>query len=299
MPSISRAVNPASVWFGRITSRSASTWNPKVSVTCQNISRCCPVATTVQRKSSELRSAATTGASLIASGRVPMKITTFLGPLTGRGSPQATAEDLPRRHPDELGVGGEVALPHLAWLHQQPPRPLQARRAGSSGGARRTWPASTSKLPPTPMITGTSSRSRWRSQKTSLKGDGIPTKRKSGRRGADLLDDAPRDRRRRSSRSASRPPGARATPRRSARPAPGPPPPSHRGSRPTDRRGAPASSSRAIRSTPVTRSGTGVPAAAERPDHRHSVGQDQVAGAAGLRGARGRAASCTARRRWR
>ena len=36
-------------------------------------------------------------------------------------------------------------------------------------------PASTSKLPPTPMMTGTSRRSRWRSHQVSLKGVGMPT----------------------------------------------------------------------------------------------------------------------------
>ena len=40
MPSIRRAVSPASVWSGRITSRSASTWKPNVSATCPNISLC-------------------------------------------------------------------------------------------------------------------------------------------------------------------------------------------------------------------------------------------------------------------
>ena len=72
-PSISLAVSPASVWFGRMTSRSASTAMPKVSATWRNISLCCPVATTVQRKSLVSRNAATTGASFTASGRVPMK----------------------------------------------------------------------------------------------------------------------------------------------------------------------------------------------------------------------------------
>ena len=48
---------------------------PKVSATWRNISLCCPVATTVHRKSLVPRSAATTGASFTASGRVPMKTT--------------------------------------------------------------------------------------------------------------------------------------------------------------------------------------------------------------------------------
>ena len=99
MLSISRAVSPASVWLGRITSRSASTWKPKVSVTCQNISLCWPVATTVQRKSSEPRSAATTGASLIASGRVPMKTTTFFGALTRRLVPRPDVRGSPPTPP--------------------------------------------------------------------------------------------------------------------------------------------------------------------------------------------------------
>ena len=72
--SISLAVSPARLWLGRITSRSASTAKPKVSATWRNISLCWPVATTLQRKSLAPRSAATTGASLTASGRVPMKI---------------------------------------------------------------------------------------------------------------------------------------------------------------------------------------------------------------------------------
>ena len=36
-------------------------------------------------------------------------------------------------------------------------------------------PASTSKLPPTPMMMGTSRRPRWRSHQVSLKGVGMPT----------------------------------------------------------------------------------------------------------------------------
>ena len=147
MPSMSRAVSPARVWLGRMTSRSASTAKPKVSATWRNISLCWPVATTVQRKSLAPRSAATTGASLTASGRVPMKtrmlrvVVTALSPLAslvarcGRRSAQAAGDDLPAGEPDELAVGGEVALPQLAGLHQEPPEPLQPQRLHPARGA--------------------------------------------------------------------------------------------------------------------------------------------------------------------
>ena len=51
-------------------------------------------------------------------------------------------------------------------------------------------PASTSKLPPTPMMTGTSRRSRWRSHQVSLKGVGMPTNSMWALARPDFLDDA-------------------------------------------------------------------------------------------------------------
>ena len=51
-------------------------------------------------------------------------------------------------------------------------------------------PASTSKLPPTPMMTGTSRRWRWRSHQVSLKGRGHTDEQHVGPAGPDLLDDA-------------------------------------------------------------------------------------------------------------
>ena len=45
--------------------------------------------------------------------------------LCGRRSAQAAGDDLPAGEPDELAVGGQVALPQLAGLHQEPPEPLQ------------------------------------------------------------------------------------------------------------------------------------------------------------------------------
>src|SRR5271165_2282029 len=146
MPSMSLAVSPARVWLGRITSRSASTAKPKVSATWRNISLCWPVATTAQRKSLAPRSAATTGASLTASGRVPMKtamlrvVVRALSPLAslvaldGRLLAQAAGDNLPAGEPDELAVGGEVALPQLSGLHQEPPEPLQPRQLEPARG---------------------------------------------------------------------------------------------------------------------------------------------------------------------
>src|SRR5262249_11775963 len=139
MPLRSRAVSPASDWFGRITSRSASIPMPKVSATWRNISLCWPVATTVQWKSPAARNAATTGASLTASGRVPMKTRMLrfavmaifprssLSALPGRRPPEAAREDFKAGEPAELAVVGEVALPELARLHHKPPEPLHAR----------------------------------------------------------------------------------------------------------------------------------------------------------------------------
>src|SRR5260370_7226210 len=49
-------------------------------------------------------------------------------------------------------------------------------------GARRTRPVSTSKLPPTPIITGTFRCLRWCSFQVSLNGLGIPTNSTSGAR---------------------------------------------------------------------------------------------------------------------
>src|SRR5689334_21779368 len=48
--------------------------------------------------------------------------------LRGRRSSQAARDDLPASEPDELDVGGEIALPQLSGLHQEPPEPLQPQR---------------------------------------------------------------------------------------------------------------------------------------------------------------------------
>src|SRR5689334_14610695 len=138
MPLRSRAVRPASDWFGRITSRSASIPIPKVSATWRNISLCWPVATTVQWKSPAVRKAATTGASFTASGRVPMKTRmlrfaamaiprSLLPALTGRRPTEAARDDFKAGEPAEFAVVGEVAPPELARLHDEPPEPLHAR----------------------------------------------------------------------------------------------------------------------------------------------------------------------------
>src|SRR5689334_22294770 len=137
MPLRSRAVKPASDWFGRITSRSASTAIPKVSATWRNISLCWPVATTVQLKSPAARKALTTGASLTASGRMPMKtrmlrfaVMAFsrylFSAMPYRRAAEAARDDLEAREPAEFAVIGEVALPELARLHHQAPEPLHA-----------------------------------------------------------------------------------------------------------------------------------------------------------------------------
>src|SRR5207248_1987076 len=48
--------------------------------------------------------------------------------LCGWRSSQAAQDDLPAGQPDELNIGGQVALPQLAGLHQKPPEPLQPQR---------------------------------------------------------------------------------------------------------------------------------------------------------------------------
>src|SRR5262249_30499440 len=138
MPLRSRAVSPASDWFGRITSTSASIPIPKGSATWRSISLCWPVATTVQWKSPAERNAATTGASFTASGRVPMKIRmlrfaamqiprSLLPALPGRRPTEAARDDFKTGEPAEFTVVGEVAPPELARLHHKPPEPLHAR----------------------------------------------------------------------------------------------------------------------------------------------------------------------------
>ncbi len=92
-----------------------------------------------------------------------MKTTMFAGS-------RAPPHELSAHQPDELAVGREVALPQLARLHHQTPRPFEARCDCTAVGARAITPASTSKLPPTPMITGTCSGSRCCWQNTSLNG---------------------------------------------------------------------------------------------------------------------------------
>src|ERR1700730_12332618 len=139
MPFSRREVSWASVWLGRITPRFASTVKPNCSATCRNISLCCPVATTVHLNSPAPRRAATTGASLIASGRVPMKIRmlflfTEADPPASRRAPArfhpppSPRDDLSTRQPHERGIGGQVPSPHLPGLHEQQPGPLHPRR---------------------------------------------------------------------------------------------------------------------------------------------------------------------------
>src|SRR5690242_15655280 len=78
--------------------------------------------------------AATTGAILMASGRVPMTTSTVLqGGIRRcsnlhRGSAYPLPEDLARGQRDELAVRARVTAPHLAWLHRKAPRPFHAGR---------------------------------------------------------------------------------------------------------------------------------------------------------------------------
>ena len=62
---------PFRVWFGRMMSRSESGVMPKISLTWSSISRCWPVTVTWHVNRSSAWSAATMGAILMASGRVP------------------------------------------------------------------------------------------------------------------------------------------------------------------------------------------------------------------------------------
>src|SRR6187431_978786 len=119
-----------------MTAREASTAKPNWSATCWNISRCWPVATTRQARSSDLCRAAMTGAILMPSGRVPTKTATVLrepmkeiGLRSVRAEREAPTmpEDLGRRQRQVLRVRDQVPLPHLARLHGQAPGPLQAR----------------------------------------------------------------------------------------------------------------------------------------------------------------------------
>ena len=74
---ISLAVKMGSVWLGSMTSRSWSTSISNRSTTCCNISLCWPVETTNDSSPSAASIAFTTGAILIPSGRVPIKIAIF------------------------------------------------------------------------------------------------------------------------------------------------------------------------------------------------------------------------------
>src|SRR3954447_12378516 len=47
--------------------------------------------------------------------------------LSGRRSSQTARGDLPSGKPDEFKVCGEIALPQLARLHQEPPEPFESR----------------------------------------------------------------------------------------------------------------------------------------------------------------------------
>src|SRR5438477_138923 len=93
----------------------------------------------------------TNGASLIASGLVPMKTRTFrrcvmgaprtssVGPRYRRPSAQPPAGDLPASEPEEFAVGREIPFPQLAGLHREAPGPLHADGL-DPGGARRVTP---------------------------------------------------------------------------------------------------------------------------------------------------------------
>ncbi len=70
-PAKARLASWFSAWSGRITSRSSSVSTPKKSRMPSTISRCCPVRHARTSAPRRRRSARSTGASLMASGRVP------------------------------------------------------------------------------------------------------------------------------------------------------------------------------------------------------------------------------------
>src|SRR5512136_2211714 len=115
--STARAVIPASVWFGSIRSRSSSGLIPNASRTWSSISRCWAVTQTSQEKRGSFLSARMTGASLMASGRVPKMMEILLMGLEGsclqrqmrKGRGQAPP--LPSL-PSFAGGEGQVALHH-------------------------------------------------------------------------------------------------------------------------------------------------------------------------------------------
>src|SRR6185436_19711842 len=133
-----------------MTARSSSTANPNCSATCWNISRCCPVATTRQARSSVPRRAAMTGAILMPSGRVPMNTATVLRALIeddsirrapGSGQPELllevgerTAEALVegdgRLPAEDSACARDVGLAHARIVHGQGARDDAAARSG-------------------------------------------------------------------------------------------------------------------------------------------------------------------------
>jgi len=78
--SISRAPSALSSWLSRISFISMSGWMSSADMAVSSRESCWPVAMTITRQPSAavLRSAATTGASLMASGRVPKMTATVL-----------------------------------------------------------------------------------------------------------------------------------------------------------------------------------------------------------------------------
>src|SRR5438552_3805294 len=133
-----------------MTARSTSTAKPNCSATCWNISRCWPVATTRQARSSDPRRAATTGAILIPSGRVPMNTATVLRepmeedcirrpgesgqaelvPEVLERAAQAVRERDPGLPAQERARARDVGLPHARVVEGQRARDDAALRAG-------------------------------------------------------------------------------------------------------------------------------------------------------------------------
>src|SRR6185503_4539268 len=133
-----------------MTARSSSTANPNCSATCWNISRCCPVATTRQARSSVPRRAAMTGAILMPSGRVPMKTATVLrAPMeedsirrppesgqaellleVGEGTAEPFVEGNLRLPAEDRARARDVRLAHAWIVHGQGARDDAAARSG-------------------------------------------------------------------------------------------------------------------------------------------------------------------------
>jgi hypothetical protein len=170
-----------------------------------------------------------------------------------------------------------VALPHPAWLHQQAPGPFHAQ-APQPARCPGHVPGQHVEASAHPHRDRDLQARRCRSRKTSLNGEGIPTKSRCGRLSRICSTTAS------SSvgkcRRGTRPGPARGTSSRTRQPA-------HHllpGAEEVDPE-LPAGarlSRRTRRSTPVTRSGTGA-GQPEGPDHRHSICQDEISGPAGVR----------------